>query len=61
MWNVGRVLVVLSVLSVGLTPALMASCGSKNNNMGRYMTASKAVSGEREGHHKRVAVHPGVS
>jgi hypothetical protein len=60
-WNVGRVLVVLSVLSVGLTPMLMASCGNKNNNMGRYMTASRAISVEMEGHHKRLAADPLVS
>ena len=41
MRNLGRALGFLAALSVGATPALMSSCGSKG--MGHYMTASKAV------------------
>ena len=47
--NCGRILVVLSTVSVGLMPTLMASCGGSNKNMGNYMTSSEAVRVEADG------------
>ena len=44
MQNSGRILVVLSTVSVGFMPALMASCGGSNKNMGHNMSASETVS-----------------
>jgi hypothetical protein len=49
MRNCGRILVVLSTVSVGLMPTLMASCGGSNKNMGKYMASSEAVRVDADG------------
>ena len=54
MRNFGRVLGFLAVLSVGVTPALMSSCGG-SKGMGHYMTASAVGVGTHAGKRVRTA------